>query len=391
MSILMNQIVLNATRMAEQPMPVIEVPEGTIRFKFSNTSFTPSTNSSSAKNYVCRFGNWTAVDRANGIWDCKIGSNSQLGGFAFSDNKNCGDVEILACNLTNRTMTLLWSSSYLNSKIKKIYDIYSTNTSNANYLSNISSCPNLEYFRSYSGPMGSYLASMYNDFCYNLQYLKNIPDLGSNFGPNTISLARRSFSYYYSLGCAQRAFNGCSRLENVDNWFRNIFVYSNLAKYLGYEPLPEYNYRYLKYVSSPIDYSTFNGVPNTIIPDYLGGNLSKTLLETYTLDVTGTSSYTKSFSSHPGDIYKITCVRNPNETGSGYVRCSTPSISAYGTEPNNFNFEANISSTTISGWYLTGYSGDVYNNTRTVTLTMTGYGSYQLKGTVTIEHYTYPF
>lgn len=366
---------LGSVKILSSEQPVISVPAGTFRFKFGNTSFVPTSNSSSTTTAVSKYGTWSAVDASRGIWDVAA-TSSGLGGFCFSSDKDTGDVWLLAGNY-DRNINMEWSSSKPNAKLTKIFDLYNTSGNASGQVTGFKSCPNLTYFRSYKGVGSTYTTSTYTNFLNGCSLLTAPPELDANFGGTTVRTA--------SHGGARAMFYGCSSLQNMDDWFRDVFVYSNAARYLQYDPLKNYN----KKDATTDNIASFYGVPNTIIPDYLGGSLAKSLLTTKTVSVRSTDTYI-TMSAHPGDIFYLTVTRNANGSNSDYLTVRPRQGSNLVVYPIQ-DFKSTSGYVSATGWILSSYRNEDYSTTRTVYFDITKSSSMVIIGTVTIKQYTFPY
>jgi len=121
---------LGSVKVFGSSQPVIVLPAKTIRFKFSNTNYQPTTGSGS--NNTSTIGTWTVVNASQGIWDWYY-NNTSWGSDARKFNLNSttigGTVDILAGNLDGVTSTLrlFWGTSALpNDGLNTVSGIYNT-------------------------------------------------------------------------------------------------------------------------------------------------------------------------------------------------------------------------------------------------------------------------
>lgn len=191
MSLLMNQIVLNATRMAGEP-PIV-LPAKTLRFKFTNTSYTPVAGTTST------IGTWTAVNASQGIWDwyanvtswrnafnsclkeSVIGQNNTVSVIAAGDSSAITDTYFMFYNCDNLTSTVLFDTSNVTIMQAMFYRCYKLTTSpafNINKSTNIvrmfQECSSLESLPIFTrnGTTSNVNA---NYFCWKCTSLKNVP------------------------------------------------------------------------------------------------------------------------------------------------------------------------------------------------------------------------
>jgi hypothetical protein len=148
----------------------LQLPVKTFRFKFSDTSFDPSTTLASANL------TWTLVNASRGLWDAK---NIQTGSTPYRElfrnlltTTNMGSVrcELVGANASDAIdATNMFRGC---SALTKIGKMNLSNVDTANFM--CSDCTNLTSFSN----MNLDSLSAANGMFYNCRYLQKVPDLG---------------------------------------------------------------------------------------------------------------------------------------------------------------------------------------------------------------------
>lgn len=333
------------------------LPAKTIRFKFSNTNYQPTTGSGSSN--TSSIGTWTAVNASQGIWDwyynnTSWGSNDRK--FNLNSNTISGTVDIIAGNFNGITsaLRLFWGSSSLpNDGLKTISGIYNTGSlldmgSMFEYCTGITS---IDLFDT------SNVTSWYFTFA-RLTNLTTLPLFNTSSCVNFNSALKECHSLthipdldFSSCNDANSLFLNDYKIDNGKHLFNAICM--SPAGLNG-----NYNTNAFKLTGRDS-----GNDQRSRIPEIIGGTLAGVVVDSgnTTLNVS-TRNYTKTI--HPGYYITATIDKPRNSTSSVSITNSTT------TDKINMNDVSGSTSSSVSSKTVStnAYLGYDYSHTNSISI-----------------------
>lgn len=325
--------------------PDIPSTNTTLRFKFENTSYTPTSGSGASSNITrTGMGTWSRVGSGTGIWDFNFSAAGTNGiyGFAFSSNKNTGAVDLIGANLTGMatnasTIRLAsWATKYPNTKLRYIYGLTNVPAIN-NAVLECDNCTgllkigdiDLDGIATPSSITATNVNKIIFKGCTNLVSINSIKC--SKIGTitfeecNALNHLNLSTNFDYTVyGSSYNppyqgllsAFKNCYKLDNALELFNKIKL-SRAGKYMAY------------------DTNTFLNAGSTSannqlasIPDFIGGTLAGTVVDTYGPSVITSSPTNFNLTLHPGDIITTYGAAGSQGSNTGTISWSLSSTTS---------------------------------------------------------------
>jgi len=374
MGLLVNQMLLGSNRLC--------LPAKTLRFKFLNSSYTPTTGSSTTD--TSSIGTWTAVDSSNGIWDWYY-NNSDWGGtskkFTLNYSNNGVSAKILAGNLDGVTSTqrLFWgSSSLLNDGLISVNGIYNT-SSLLDMSSMFEYCAGLTdicYFNTAN------VTSWYFTFS-NCRALKSIPLFNTKNVQNFNSALKEC---HVLTHIPAFDFSACT---NANGIFRNSYMIDNAKDIFNRICVSPsgLNGGYNNSSFSSTGSSSGND-ERSVIPQFIGGTMGYNIVEDTSGSITSTSM-TLTRDIHPGDYLTIRMQRNSSDSSGTVSFNITNSTSADSKILTGSSTSATTSGNKSSITYIQYYLGYEASHTNSISITFTHNCAHNPTYGIEIGRYSY--